>query len=248
MLGLLASGVLGLSSTTLIANAMAGLMLRVTKSFRTGDFIRVGEQFGRVSERTLLHTEIQTEARDLTTLPNLYLISNPVTVVRSSGTIVSATLSLGYDVHHGKIEPLLLEAGRKAELEEPFVRILELGNFAVTYRISGFLADSKNLLSVRSNLCKMVLEVLHGNGVEIVSPSFMNQRRLPPERQMIPVAPAEDVPKEEQRLPEDLMFDKAERAERIEYHLRRLRSEIKELEGRLEQAKGEEAQRHRSGP
>lgn len=243
LLGLLASAVVGLSSTTLVANAMAGLMLRTTKSFRIGDFIRVEEQFGRVTERRLLYTEIQTEDRDLTTLPNSYLISNPVTVVRSSGTIVSATLSLGYDVHHGKVEPLLLEAGRRAELEEPFVRILELGNFSVTYRVSGFLRDIKNLLTARSNLCKVVLEVLHSNGVEIVSPSFMNQRPLPPDLRMIPTAIMEAVPKEGQRMPEDLMFDKAERAERIEYHLFRLRSEIKKLEGRLEETEGEERSR-----
>jgi small-conductance mechanosensitive channel len=143
VLGLLVSAIIALSSTTLVANAMAGLMLRATKSFRTGDFIRVESQFGRVTERGLLDTEIQTEDRELTTLPNLYLISNPVTVVRSSGTIVSVSLSLGYDVHHAKVEPLLLEAARKADLEEPFVRVLDLGNFSVTYRISGFLADIK---------------------------------------------------------------------------------------------------------
>jgi small conductance mechanosensitive channel len=243
VLGLLASAIIGLSSTTLIANAMSGLMLRTTRSFRTGNFIRVGDYFGRVTERRLLHTEIQTESRQLTTLPNVYLIANPVTVVRTSGTLVSATLSLGYDVHHDAVEPLLLEAARRADLEEPFVWIMELGNFAITYRISGFLADIKNLLTVRSNLCKRVLDVLHDNGVEIVSPAFMNQRPLPEDRRFIPAAPAEPTPKPEESPPEDIMFDKADRAERIESRLSQLRSEIKELEGRLQQAEGEERKR-----
>jgi small conductance mechanosensitive channel len=242
-LGVLASAVVGFSSTTLIANAMAGLMLRATKVFRAGDFIRIGEQFGRVSERGLLHTEIQTEDRTLTTLPNLYVVTNPVTVIHSSGTLVSATLSLGYDIHHGTVEPLLIEAARKAELEEPFTRILELGNFAITYRISGFLTDTKKLLTARSNLCRMVLEVLHGAGVEIVSPTYMNQRRLDQSNRVIPAAPVQSVPKEEQGRPEDLMFDKAERAERIEYHLFRLESQIQALEERLEQTEGEERER-----
>jgi small-conductance mechanosensitive channel len=67
------------------------------------------------------HTEIQTDERTLTTLPNLYLVTNPVTTLRSSGTVVSATVSLGYDVPRGRIEELLLEAARdqlEAELEE----------------------------------------------------------------------------------------------------------------------------------
>ena len=79
---------------------MAGLMLQVAKSFSPGDFVRVGEYFGRVTERGLFHVEKQTEDRDLTTLPNLHLATNSITVVHSAGTIVSAELSLGYDVSH----------------------------------------------------------------------------------------------------------------------------------------------------
>lgn len=81
LLGIVISGVLGLSSTTLIANAMAGFMPRSVGSFHCGDLIRIGDHFGRVTERVLFHTEIQTVDRELTTLPNLYLISHPVTVV-----------------------------------------------------------------------------------------------------------------------------------------------------------------------
>jgi small conductance mechanosensitive channel len=87
LLGLVLTGMIALSSTTFVANAMAGLMIRSVSSFRLGDFISVQDHFGRVSGRGLFHTEIQTEDRDLTTLPNLFLITNPVKVVRSSGTI-----------------------------------------------------------------------------------------------------------------------------------------------------------------
>ena len=43
LLGLLLSAAVALSSTTFIGNAMAGLMLRAVRNFRTGDFIRIGE-------------------------------------------------------------------------------------------------------------------------------------------------------------------------------------------------------------
>jgi len=84
LLGLVLTGVIALSSTSFASNAMAGLMLRSVGSFRSGDFIEVQGNFGRVSARGLFQTEIQTENRDLNTLPNLYLVSNPVKVVRSS--------------------------------------------------------------------------------------------------------------------------------------------------------------------
>ncbi len=94
LLGLLLTAVIALSSTTFVANAMAGLMLRAVRNFHPGDFIHIGDQFGRVTDRGFFHTEIQTEERNLTTLPNLFVISQPITVVRASGTIISATVSL----------------------------------------------------------------------------------------------------------------------------------------------------------
>src|SRR5690606_32831704 len=95
-------------------------------------------------------------------------------------------LSLGYDLSWHAIEALLKQAAEKAGLEEPFVQVRELGDYSVRYRVAGFLPEVKYLLTERSNLLKHVMDELHGHGVEIVSPSFMNQRRLAEDRKMIP--------------------------------------------------------------
>ena len=238
LIGILLSAAIALSSTTILGNAMAGIMLRAVRSFGTGDFIRCGEHFGRVSERGLFHTEIQTEDRDLTTLPNLYLVTHPVTTVRSSGTIVSATVSLGYDVQRSEIETLLIDAARRAELREPFVQILDLGDFSVTYRIAGLLAEVKQILSVRSRLRGCVMDALHEAGVEIVSPRFMNTRELERDRVFVPevVVPSSVAPRATK--PEDVVFDKAEEAESLE-SLRAGHAELREQIASLEKRKGQ---------
>ena len=189
-------------------------MLRLTRSFRIGDYIRVGDQFGRVSERGLFHTEIQTVDRDLTTFPNLYLITNPVTVVHKSGTIISATISLGYDISHARIERLLNRAAEKVDLRDPYVHVMELGDFSITYKVFGFLEVTKNIITARSNLNKSILDTLHEDGVEIVSPTFMNQRVqkegvvfIPDENRVRPV-----TKKADKKAAEELVFDKAEEA------------------------------------
>jgi small-conductance mechanosensitive channel len=161
-------------------------MLRVTRPFRTGDFVRVGDYFGRVAERGLLDTELQTENRELIACPNAFRITNPVSVVRSSGTVVSTTLSLGYDVHHSTAEKLLLKAAHECGIDDPFVQITELGNYSITYKTCGILTDVKSLLTTRSNLCRCILDTLHGNRIEIMSPTIMNQRRLPDNLKIIP--------------------------------------------------------------
>lgn len=225
LLGLVLTGVIALSSTTFVSNAMAGLMLRAVQSFRHGDFIRAGEHFGRVTERGLFHTEIQSEDRDLITLPNLFLASSPVTVVRSSGTIVSCEISLGYDVPHHQLDPLLKEAAIEAGLQEPFVQILALGDFSISYRISGYYAEVKHLLTVRSRLHREVLDKLHGADIEIVSPTFMNQRQFNQGEKFIAVPKRRDPYETKTTSPESLIFDKADRAEKV----RILKDERQEL-------------------
>jgi small-conductance mechanosensitive channel len=237
LVGILLSAAIALSSTTFVGNAMAGIMLRTVRNFRVGDFVRVGDHFGRVSERGLFHTEIQNEDRDLTTLPNLFLVSHPVTVVRSSGTILSATVSLGYDAPRSTIEPLLLRAGADAGLADPFVQVLELGDFSVTYRLAGLLTEVKQILSCRSRLRMAMLDRLHEGGVEIVSPSFMNTRAFAPEDRFIPAAPVAVAPRSDHATShEDLAFDKAEEAESLERLEQRLAEYAAQIDARKKAA------------
>ena len=237
LIGLLLSAAIALSATTFVGNMMAGLMLRAVKSFRIGDFIRCGEHFGRVSERGLFHIEIQTEDRDLATLPNLYLVTNPVRVVQSSGTMVSCELSLGYDVPHEKISSLLVEAAKNAGLQDAYVHVTELGNFSVSYRVAGLLGEVKNLLSARSRLKEAVLDSLHSGGVEIVSPTFMNTRAFDSGSVFIPKKSRVRTKPEQKTgpAPESLVFDKADEAESIE----KLKDKLTALAARLKDAEKE---------
>ncbi|WP_221029095.1 mechanosensitive ion channel family protein [Actomonas aquatica] len=232
LIGLIISGMFAFSSTTILANLTAGMMLRITKPFRTGDFIRVEDHFGRVSERGLLDTEVQTEHRDLIAFPHTFLITHPVTTIRASGTIVSTSLSLGYDVHHATIDGLLKQAASDAGLTDPFVQVSELGDYAVTYRVAGLLTEVKSLLTTRSILNRHVLDALHGAGIEIASPAIMNQRRIPEEQPIMPSAatPVSSSTQPEPPTAETLAFDKAEEAEAAEIRLAEIEAEIKRLE------------------
>jgi len=243
--GIAFTGVVALSSTTLASNAMAGLMLRAVRNFKRGDYIRVGDFLGRVTERGLFHTEIQNVRSDLVTLPNLHLASNPVTVIRPSGTFVSVSLSLGYDVSHQKIEEHLIEAAEASGLVEPFVRINQLGDFSITYEVSGRLSDTKRFLGSKTALNRAVLDTLHRHGVEIVSPNFMNQRQIGEQRSFIPDIQIEKPTKvagpPRDGGPDSVVFDKADQVEKAEDLRKRLVSLDEEIAGLKEKAKGAEA-------
>jgi small conductance mechanosensitive channel len=238
LIGILLSGIIPFSSTNVISNLMSGVLLRITKPFQTGDFIRVGDFFGRVAERGLFDTEIQSENREFVALPNTYFVNNPVSTIRKSGTIVSATLSLGYDLHHLQIEPLLIKAAEKSGLDSPFVYIIELGNFSITYRISGLLIEVKGLLTARSNLFRSILKTLHSEGIEIMSPAFMNQRKMDDSKKIIPTFVHAAADKKIVDA-EGIVFDKAEQAAQIEDEKNAFMDGIKNLESTLKNTQDE---------
>ena len=180
----------------------------------------------------MFRTEIQTEDRNLTSLPNLYIATNPLKIIRESGTIISTTVSLGYDLDRSIIESALLEAAKESELSDPFVYITNLGDFSVTYKISGLLTEVKKYFTVTSKLNAKVLDHLHSANIEIVSPGFMNQRQVN-EIKFIPKITKESKPVWDEKLPEELVFDKAIQADKIEDKMassEKIDKEIEQLE------------------
>lgn len=242
LIGIVISAVLALSSATFMGNALGGIMLRTINNFKPGDFIQVNDFFGRITERGLFHTEIQTENRDLTTLPNLYLATNPVKVTRASGTFISGVVSLGYDVNRSKIEKSLLKAAEMAGLEDAFVRVTELGDFSVVYKVYGLVKEIKTVLSAQSRLNAFLLDALHEDGIEIVSPNFMNQKQVG-DTIFIPKKVRKSEETQQTDAPDNLIFDKAEEAETIEKRKETLESvdiKIKDFQERLKTAAPEE--------
>jgi len=215
LIGILLSAAIALSSTTFIGNIMAGIMLKAVRSARPGDFITVADLTGRITEMGLLHTEVQTEFRDLVTVPNMYMVTQPMQVVRASGTIITAEVSLGYDVSYVRASKILCEAAAGAGLNDAFVHVRQLGDFSVTYRVAGLLEDVKSLISARSGLREAMLDALHANAIEIVSPNFMNTRTVAADKRYIP-EPTRERAVEQRTLAEDVVFDKAEEAASVE--------------------------------
>lgn len=238
LIGVLISGVIAFSSTTMVGNLMAGIVLRVNRPFRVGDFIKVEGYSGRVTEMGLLDTEIQTESRELIAFANTLMVNAPVSVTRASGAIVSVDISLGYDIHHSVIEKHLLVAAENAGLKEPFVQVVGLGDFSVSYRIAGLLTEVKSLLSARSRLHKAVLDSLHNADIEIVSPGFINQRPQPDGLKMIAKSPRQTW--QEDSSPEDVIFDKAEEAEQKEKSKDSLVQALADIDGKIADSDGDE--------
>jgi hypothetical protein len=129
-----------------------------------------------------------------------------------------------------------------------------MGDFSVTYRVAGLLKEVKQLISTQSKLRASVLDELHREGIEIVSPTFMNSRAfevgarfLPPE-----TAEPESIPEPEPLGPEELVFDKAEEAESVAELDQRIEAidralgKLEELLGKAEETERAELERRKA--
>jgi small-conductance mechanosensitive channel len=231
VLGVLLSAVIALSSTTLVGNAMAGIMLRMMHEFRAGDFIEIDDMIGRVTDFGIFHTEMQMITRDVVSLPNLLLVQRPVKVTRRGGTFIHVDVSIGYTVPHTTVEAALKEAAESISLSDPFVFVQQLFDHAIQYRIYGLLEEFSERLSKTSDLHKAVLSVLHAQKIEIASPSVMDRREFPTDHVYIPKK-AQEEPAVEAPVQaiEEMAFDKAEDAESLEQLKREEQKLLKSLE------------------
>jgi small-conductance mechanosensitive channel len=214
-LAIIISAGIALSSTTVLGNLIAGIMNNSMNRFRNGDLIKIGDLQGRVTKKSIFHTEIQLEDSNFITIPNLYIATNPVKLTRKADTVISTSVSLGYDVSRIDIENSLKEAAGLTGLTDPYVYITSLGDFSVVYKIHGFLEDSSKYFSTISLLNAHVMDVLHQQKIEIVSPSFMNQRNAN-EMAFIPKEVLKKATSNDQHVHEDLVFDEAIKSEKNE--------------------------------
>ncbi|MFA6831662.1 MAG: mechanosensitive ion channel domain-containing protein, partial [Bacteroidaceae bacterium] len=214
-LAIVVSAGIALSSTTILGNLIAGIMNNSMNRFRNGDLIKIGDLQGRVTKKSIFHTEIQLEDSNFITIPNLYIATNPVKLTRKTDTVISTSVSLGYDIPRITIEESLKEAAILTGLTDPYVYITNLGDFSVLYKIHGFLEDSSKYFSTVSLLNANVMDVLHQNKIEIVSPTFMNQINAT-DRVFIPKEMLHKAVKKDEKTPEDLIFDEAIKSEKIE--------------------------------
>jgi small-conductance mechanosensitive channel len=216
VMGLVLTAIIALSSTTLVGNTMAGIMLRLMHEFRAGDFIEVDGQEGRVTDLGIFHTEIQLITRDVVSLPNLLLVQKPVKVTRNKGTLIHAMVTLGFSINHREAEAILKTAAESCSLTESFVFVEALLDHAVRYKLYGYLEESQDKYTMTSELHKAVLDAFHSKNVEIASPSLVDRREYPLDFHYIPKGTRTGKEKGKAPVIEKVAFDKAEEAKDIE--------------------------------
>ncbi|WP_323600682.1 mechanosensitive ion channel family protein [Pseudomonas putida] len=185
LLGLMIS----LGATSVIGQGAAGLILTYTRTMRVGEFVRVGDYEGTVTEVGIFTTTIRTGLGEVLTLPNS-MITGSVTknysrIVEGPGYVVDTVVTIGYDTPWRQVEAMLLEAARRTEgvLQTPAPQVFQtaLSDFYPEYRLvaQAIPSEPRPRAQLLSLLHANIQDVFNEYGVQIMSPHYLGDPEQP---------------------------------------------------------------------
>jgi len=175
---------LSLGSSTLISNAMAGMVITYMRPYKIGDRIKIDDVVGDVMEKTMMITRIKTIKNEDITIPNAKILTsytvNYTTPTEREGLIIHTTLTIGYDAPWRKVHDLMICAAEKTEgvktTLKPFVLQTSLDDFFISYQINAYIKDARKVFKIKSDLHQNLQDEFNKAGVEIMSPHYRSER------------------------------------------------------------------------
>jgi small-conductance mechanosensitive channel len=200
----------------LFGQAFSGLVLLYSRTIRVGEYVRINEHEGTVTELRTFTTRLRTGLGEELTLPNALILAtvtkNYSRAVHGPGYIVDTTVTIGYDTPWRQVQTLLVEAARRTEgvLSEPAPRVFQtaLSDFYPEYRLvcQAIPSQPRPRAEVLATLHANIQDVFNEQGIQIMSPHYRGDPQVPkivpadqwyppPAAKPAPGSQAEDGPK-----------------------------------------------------
>ena len=172
-----------IGASSLVGQAVSGLILTYTRAFRPGEYVRIGDTEGTVVGMGAFATRIRTGLGEEVLVPNnLGLQNSTRNFSRSTpgaGFVVNSGVTIGYSTPWRQVHAMLEEAARRtAGIDRdpaPYVRQTALADFYVEYRLiaQSPIDDATERVNMLSGLRANIQDVFNEHGVQIMSPHYM---------------------------------------------------------------------------
>ena len=192
-LSVLVGLMVSLGGASVIGQAFSGLILMYVRLFRRGDYVRIGDNEGTVTELGMFATRIRTGLGEEISISNAAVlaatIKNYSRAVPGTGFVLDTGVTIGYSTPWRQVEAMLKEAARRtnevAHEPAPFVRQTALSDFYVEYRLIAYSPAQGPALraEILNHLHANIQDVFNEHGVQIMSPHYMMD---PKEPQVVP--------------------------------------------------------------
>ncbi len=181
---------IGLASQDALSNFVSGIFIIFSKPFRIGDYISLDSgEIGTVVEISMRYTVIRTSENKMVIIPNSKINSAIITnsTIGDTRTCAFIDVGVGYseNIDHCMAEmrkiigadKRVIDTRTKADLkrgvEKVDIKVIELGDFAVTLRAYAWTASSSDAFNVKCDMLKAIKGHFDEVGIEIPYP-YMN--------------------------------------------------------------------------
>lgn len=178
--------VLGLALQPILGNFFAGLVISIEKPYRINDWIKVGEQEGRVTAITWRTTHLRTRDNDNLVIPNSKMADERVLNFYYPHPVHREKVRVGlpYGEPPYRIRRILLDcaSGVPGILDKPApdVHLLSFDPSAILYELRVWTSDVAEGPRIGSDLRARMWEELRREGIEIPYPIQTLEIARPP--------------------------------------------------------------------
>jgi small-conductance mechanosensitive channel len=195
-LSVLVGLMLSLGASNLVGQLASGLILTYTRTFHSGEYVRVADHEGTVTALGAFTTRIRTGMGEELTISNSQVLSavtrNYSRAVKGRGFIIDTSVTIGYDTPWRQVNAMLVEAALRTPgvLADPPPHVFQvaLSDFYPEYRLvcQAVPEQPRPRAEIMSVLHANVQDVFNEHGVQIMSPHYLGdpvQAKLVPREQ-----------------------------------------------------------------
>ena len=179
-----------LGASGIVGQVVSGFILVYSRSLKVGEYVRIGDTEGTVTELGLFATRIQTGMGEEIVLPNNYITSTPTrnysrTVADGQGFVLDTSVTIGYDTPWRQVQAMLLQAADATPgiMTEPAPDVIQtaLSDWYIEYRLVAYAGPDAPTKRARvlSELHAHIVDTFNEYGVQIMSPHYLADKNEP---------------------------------------------------------------------
>jgi small-conductance mechanosensitive channel len=170
--------IVSLGSSGVVNQAMSGFVLMYARMLKRGDWVKIGNTEGVVTNLGLLSTKIKTRWAEEVSIPNSVVLSDTTKNFSryADGLMIATRVSIGYTAPWRQVHAMLERAAARTQGvrqdRPPFVRQLELGDFYVVYELNITVESPAERIATATRLHANIQDEFNQHGVQILSPHY----------------------------------------------------------------------------
>ncbi len=161
----------GMSLQGSLGNFASGLLILTLKPYKTGDWIQLGDKFGRVEEIMIFSTKVITPGKKVLIVPNSKITDDIVTNYSEKGVIrLEIDIHIPYEENWDVVKKILVDAINKVPkvLQEPPVEIgiADFDSHSLLIMVRPYVHPD-DYWEVTFSAHKALKDALHQHGVKV---------------------------------------------------------------------------------